>query len=73
MLEELAVAKVATYPEAGQRLHGLKQINFIFGTNGSGKTTISRVLADSAAYPTCPMIWQRGRAVETLVSIGSQC
>ncbi len=67
MLEELAVAKVATYPEAGQRLHGLKQINFIFGTNGSGKTTISRVLADSAAYPTCPMIWQRGRAVETLV------
>lgn len=67
MLEEVCIAKVATYPDAGQRLHGLGPINFIFGTNGSGKTTISRVLADTASYPTCSTIWDRGRSVETLV------
>lgn len=67
MLEEVCIAKVATYPDAGQRLQGLRQINFIFGTNGSGKTTISRVLADTASYPTCSTIWNRGRSVETLV------
>lgn len=67
MLEEICVSKVATYPEVVQRLGGLKQINFFFGTNGSGKTTISRILADAAAFPTCTTVWFRGRTVETLV------
>ncbi|MCM2475674.1 AAA family ATPase [Rhizobium sp. CG5] len=67
MLEEICISSVATYPETAQRLEGLKPINFVFGTNGSGKTTISRILADTAAYPTCTTIWFRGRTVETLV------
>lgn len=67
MLEEICVSKVATYPEVVQRLGGLKQINFFFGTNGSGKTTISRILVDAAAYPTCTTVWFSGRTIETLV------
>ncbi|TBZ41637.1 hypothetical protein E0H47_10120 [Rhizobium leguminosarum bv. viciae] len=67
MLEEVCIANIATYPAAAQRLQGLKPINFIFGTNGSGKTTISRVLAETASYPTCSTTWHRGRTVETLV------
>lgn len=67
MLEEICIAKVATYPEKPQRLNGLRQINFLFGTNGSGKTTISRVIADPAAHPSCAVRWHGGRPLEALV------
>lgn len=66
MLEEVSIAGVASYPNAGQKLHGLKAINFIFGSNGSGKTTISRVIADVAGRPTCSLSWA-GRPLECLV------
>lgn len=67
MLEDVSIAKVATYGEQPQRLDGLRQINFLFGTNGSGKTTISRVIADPTEYPTCAVSWRDSRALETLV------
>lgn len=67
MLEEVQIAKIATYPEELQRLHGLQKINFIFGTNGSGKTSLSRVLADPEAHPTCALSWRTGRPLVTLV------
>lgn len=67
MIEEIHIAKIATYGDEAQRLHGLRPINFFFGTNGSGKTTISRVLADPATHPSCNVIWRGGRVLETLV------
>lgn len=67
MLEEIRIAKVATYPEDPQCLPNLRKINFLFGTNGSGKTTISRVLADPASHSTCSLTWRTGRSIETLV------
>jgi wobble nucleotide-excising tRNase len=67
MLEEVSIAKVATYGEDQQRLHGLRQINFLFGTNGSGKTTISRVIADPSLQPSCAVSWRGARPLETLV------
>jgi ABC-type transport system involved in cytochrome c biogenesis ATPase subunit len=51
MLQTIFVAGQATYSAAGQSLGPCKNINFIFGTNGSGKTTISRVVADPVATP----------------------
>ncbi len=67
MLEEICISKVATYGDAPQILAGLRQINFLFGTNGSCKTTISRVIADPAAHPSCAVTWWLGRPLETLV------
>ncbi|MBN9317710.1 MAG: AAA family ATPase [Devosia sp.] len=67
MIEEVGIAKVATYGEDPQRLNGLRPINFLFGANGSGKTTISRVIADPASYPSCTIAWRNGRSLETLV------
>lgn len=67
MLQEIAVANEASYSAAGQMLGNLKSINFIFGTNGSGKTTISRVIADSASRPACRLSWFAGTARECLV------
>jgi wobble nucleotide-excising tRNase len=67
MLDEVSIAGVASYSPAGQKLHGLKPINFIFGTNGSGKTTISRVINNVASRPTCSLVWAAGRPLECLV------
>lgn len=66
MLREVLIAGEASYDAAGQRLAGLKEINFIFGTNGSGKTTVSRVIADPSAYPSCTLSWA-GQSLECLV------
>ncbi|MFA7306365.1 MAG: AAA family ATPase [Hyphomicrobium sp.] len=67
MLRAIKIAGQATYASDGQHLDPCKQINFIFGTNGSGKTTISRVIADPAANPTCELSWANGRELERLV------
>lgn len=67
MLQEIIVAGHATYSAEGQSLAPCKPINFVFGTNGSGKTTISRVIADSPSYPSCRLTWANGRVVERLV------
>lgn len=67
MLEEIEISKVATYGESPQRLHDLRQINFLFGTNGSGKTTISRVIAHPTEHQSCTLKWRGARPLETLV------
>jgi wobble nucleotide-excising tRNase len=67
VLEEVKIAGEASYGAEGETLSQLRQVNFIFGTNGSGKTTISRVVANVTAYPTCGLSWKGGRAIECLV------
>ena len=44
MIEEILIEKEGSYQGESQKMDGLKKINFIYGPNGSGKTTISRVL-----------------------------
>ncbi len=65
MLSTVNIANEASYGVT-QSLAGLRAINFIFGTNGSGKTTISRVIADPAAKPACSLAWT-GLPLECLV------
>lgn len=67
MLEDIYLAEVATYSAQGQHLAPCKEINFIFGTNGSGKTTISRVIADPVAHSSCQLTWAGGHEIERLV------
>jgi wobble nucleotide-excising tRNase len=67
MLQDILVADHATYSTEGQSVTPCKKINFVFGTNGSGKTTISRVIADPASYPACRLTWANGQEVERLV------
>jgi wobble nucleotide-excising tRNase len=42
-------------------------INFIYGSNGSGKTTMSNVLKNCSAYPNCNIDWGLATPVDTLV------
>ncbi|MCK1519274.1 AAA family ATPase [Bradyrhizobium sp. 187] len=63
MLQEIKIAGCATYSVGGEKLAPLKQINFVFGTNGAGKTTISRIINDPASHASCTLTWQKGVAL----------
>ncbi len=66
MIESITISGVATYTTSEQ-LDGLSLFNFIFGSNGSGKTTVSRVIADETNFPTCKVTWERGTKLPPFV------
>ncbi|MCW1285452.1 AAA family ATPase, partial [Acinetobacter baumannii] len=66
MLTGVYINNVATYSVPTQ-LDGLKQINFIFGANGSGKSTIGRIIDQSSGYTHCLLQWLGGEPIKTLV------
>lgn len=57
---------VATYSHPAT-LGDLRRINFIFGANGTGKTTISRVIVQSDGHSHCQLIWQGGAPLNVMV------
>lgn len=67
MIESITVANTATFGDAPESLGGLSTFNYVFGSNGTGKTTISRIIADSNAYPDCSVSWKNGQELETAV------
>ncbi len=69
MIENILIKNVASYDKAGAQLSGLKKINFIYGANGSGKTTISNFSRDDASleFKDCDLQWRHGQVLNTLV------
>lgn len=67
MIESISIAGFATYGMTPEVLNDLSQFNFVFGSNGSGKTTISRIIADEDAYPSCLVAWKAGTKLQSLV------
>lgn len=67
MIESIHLANEGAYDATGTQLHGLKKLNFVFGSNGSGKTTISRIIEGSGTFPTCTINWAGGAKLETRV------
>jgi len=67
VLTSVGVAGEATYPVAGERLINLKKINYLFGHNGCGKTTLSRAIADPTSCAGYSVSWKDGRPISTLV------
>jgi len=67
MIESITIAGVASYSDTPEKLTGLSQLNYVFGTNGTGKTTVSRVIADALSFPTCEVTWKGGTQLEALV------
>lgn len=66
MIGELIINNVATYHSLAS-LNDLRRINYIYGANGTGKTTISRVIAQVQANDHCQLIWQGGVELDRMV------
>ena len=69
MINSISINNVASFDSAGAQITDLKRINFIYGANGSGKTTISNLIADpnNEEYRDCTVTWQHGMPLKTLV------
>lgn len=67
MIESIQIQDVATYGNTPEHLTGLSRFNFFYGSNGSGKTTISRVIADEGSFPSCRVTWKGGTRLQTMV------
>ncbi|MCU7843927.1 MAG: AAA family ATPase [Candidatus Thiodiazotropha sp. (ex Monitilora ramsayi)] len=67
MIENIVIRSVACYGDKPNRIDGLSNNNFFYGANGSGKTTISRVIANENDYADCSVTWRGGTKLETLV------
>jgi len=69
MIENISIKNVASFNGEGSQLNDLKRINFIYGANGSGKTTISNFLADQGniEYLSCALEWKHGQKLNNLV------
>lgn len=59
MIKTLLLKKVASYADDDGQLIEPLRVNFLFGLNGSGKTTISRFLATPTdeKYSSCQIAW----------------
>lgn len=68
MLEKITIQKCATYDETGCIIEPLNKVNFIYGANGTGKTTISNYIKDPAIpyYSNCKLKWQNS-PIDTLI------
>ncbi len=67
MIESITIADIATFGRTPEVLVGLSQFNFLFGSNGTGKTTVSRVIADENSFLTCKVTWKGGTKLEPMV------
>lgn len=67
MIEKIVISNVATYGATPEELSDLKKINFVYGSNGTGKTTISRVVADPHSHAHCSLVWRGGSPMDLLV------
>lgn len=59
MINKIIVKNVATYDTEGIVIDKLEKVNYIYGANGCGKTTISTLLEDTACekFSDCQVEW----------------
>ncbi|WP_141306134.1 AAA family ATPase, partial [Sporolactobacillus inulinus] len=61
MIEKIRIKEVASYDSTGIEVN-LNKINYIYGSNGTGKTTISELLRNSVnqKFSSCNIEWKQG-------------
>lgn len=69
MIKQIEIKNVATYDNQGVKLEDLKKINFIYGANGCGKTTISKFINDNSdtKFNNSSLTWQNDLPLKVLV------
>jgi len=66
MISKIEINSTATF-QGAQSLGDLKKFNYLFGANGTGKTTISRVIDSPDDYSSCSITWENQVPLETRV------
>lgn len=66
MITGITINNVATYSTPAT-IDDLRKINFVFGANGTGKTTISRVIDQADGHTHCSLQWQGAGPLEVMV------
>jgi wobble nucleotide-excising tRNase len=68
MIESIIIKNVATYDSTGVKIEDLKKVNFIYGVNGSGKTTITNFIDSSEfkQFEDCQLVWKNGTPLKVL-------
>ncbi|ETT65457.1 hypothetical protein C173_20556 [Paenibacillus sp. FSL R7-277] len=66
MIQEISIKKIATYNDIGVVFSGLNKINFFYGSNGSGKTSLSNVMKNIDNFSDCNINWV-SQPLKTLV------
>lgn len=64
MIEGMQIRDEACFDSTGQSLDELKAVNFLYGANASGKTTVSRIMANEDGYSQCGIDWSGGNRLE---------
>ena len=70
MIKKIVIRDVASFDHEGCTLENLQRVNIIYGGNGTGKTTISRILnecTDKCYYPSCSIECEKGDDCNILV------
>ncbi|WP_141501366.1 AAA family ATPase [Paenibacillus luteus] len=67
MINRIVIKSKASYDDTGVVIDQLKQVNFVYGTNGSGKTTISNLLKNPEKYPQSEISWVNSSELRKLV------
>ncbi len=70
MIESITIKNVATYDQvSGVQITNLKKINFIYGANGSGKTTVTKLIdkPTESNFTNCSLVWRGGLPMKALV------
>lgn len=68
MIESITLSGIATYsPVTPETIQNLKAVNYFYGANGTGKTTISRLIANPALSTASRVSWAKGNQIPAMV------
>jgi wobble nucleotide-excising tRNase len=67
MLASITAHGLATYTGTPQNMAGLGRLNFVYGCNGAGKTTISRLIAMTTLPAGCEISWTDNLPLQAFV------
>ena len=67
MINKIKIKNIASYDNEGVTIDNLTKINFFYGANGSGKTTISNIIQAPSEYETCAIEWRDKTPLNALV------